>query len=68
MNISVSSLGFCGHPIYNMKKLPPELGIEIFYEWGSEAYWECALTEIMRGPLSGVRHGDVADGPGGQAF
>ena len=49
MNISVSSLGFCGHPIYNMKKLPPELGIEIFYEWGSEAYWECALTEIMRG-------------------
>lgn len=49
MNISVSSLSFCGHPIYSMKKLPPELGIEIFYEWGSETYWELALTEIMRG-------------------
>ena len=48
MNISVSSLGFCGHPIYSMRKLPPELGIEIFYEWGSETYWELALTEIMR--------------------
>jgi sugar phosphate isomerase/epimerase len=31
-----------------MRKLPPELGIEIFYEWGSETYWDCALTEIMR--------------------
>ena len=49
MNISVSSLSFCGHPIYSMKKLPPEIGIEIFYEWGSETYWELALTEIMRG-------------------
>jgi sugar phosphate isomerase/epimerase len=48
MNISVSSLSFCGHPIYSMKKMPPELGVEIFYEWGSETYWELALTEIMR--------------------
>lgn len=48
MNISVSSLGFCGHPIYSMRKLPPEIGIEIFYEWGSETYWELALTDIMR--------------------
>jgi sugar phosphate isomerase/epimerase len=48
MNISVSSLGFCGHPIYSMGKLPPEMGIEIFYEWGGETYWELALTEIMR--------------------
>ena len=48
MNISVSSLSFCGHPIYDMKKLPPELGVEIFYEWGGETYWEFALAEIMR--------------------
>ena len=49
MNISVSSLGFSAHPIYSMGNLPPELGIEIFYEWGAETYWELALTEIMRG-------------------
>lgn len=48
MKISVSSLGFCGHPIYKMAKLPREIGIEIFYEWGSETYWDLALTEIMR--------------------
>ena len=49
MNSSVSSLSFCGHPIYQMQKLPPETGIEIFYEWGCETYWELALKEIMRG-------------------
>ena len=48
MNISVSTLSFCGHPIYSMKKLPPELGVEIFYEWGGETYWDLALTEIMQ--------------------
>ncbi len=48
MKISVSSLGFCGHPIYNMRKLAPDIGVEIFYEWGGETYWELALTEIMR--------------------
>ena len=48
MKISVSSLGFCGHPIYSMRKLAPEIGVEIFYEWGGETYWELALTEIMR--------------------
>ena len=48
MNISVSSLSFCGHPIYGMSKLPSELGVEIFYEWGGETYWELALAEILR--------------------
>lgn len=47
MNISVSSLSFCGHPIYNMKELPQDYGIEIFYEWGGETYWKLALAEIM---------------------
>lgn len=49
MKISVSSLGFCGHPIYTMGSLAPEIGIEIFYEWGCETYWELALDTIMRG-------------------
>ncbi len=48
MNFSVSTLGFCGHPIYNMRKLRPDLGVEIFYEWGGDTYWELALTEIMQ--------------------
>lgn len=48
MNISVSSLGFCGHPVYNMARLAPEIGIEIFYEWGGETYWNLALTEIFK--------------------
>ncbi len=47
MNISVSSLSFCGHHIYNMKELPPDYGIEIFYEWGGETYWKLALDQIM---------------------
>lgn len=48
MKISVSSLGFCGHSVYSMSKLPPEIGVEIFYEWGGDTYWELALTEVMR--------------------
>ncbi len=66
MNISVSSLSFCGHPIYTMRKLPPELGIEIFYEWGSETYWELALKEIMAGrtgkfSIHAPYQGDITD-------
>ena len=48
MHISVSSLGFCGHPIYEMRKLPKEIGVEIFYEWGADTYWKLALDEIMQ--------------------
>lgn len=49
MKLSASSLGFVGHPIYNMAKLNPDIGIEIFYEWGAETYWRLALDEIMAG-------------------
>ena len=48
MHISVSSLGFCGPDIYGMCALAPELGIEIFCDWGGEGYWERILPEIMR--------------------
>lgn len=48
MHISVSSLGFCGPDIYGMCALAPELGIEIFCDWGTEAYWSRALPEILR--------------------
>lgn len=48
VNISVSTMGFCGYQIYGMRELPPDIGIEIFYEWGGETFWELSLTEIMR--------------------
>ncbi len=55
MNISVSSLGFSGPAGFGMSKLAPELGVEIFYEWGGATYWELVLEEVFRdrtGPFS----------------
>lgn len=49
MKISVSSLAFCGDQIGNMKNLPKDIGVEIFYEWGSETYWEQNLPSILEG-------------------
>lgn len=47
MKFAVSSLSFVGPAITRMDKLPPEIGIEIFYEWGSPDYWEESLRLIM---------------------
>ncbi len=47
MNISVSSLGFLGPGGLGMSKLPSELGVEIFYEWGGETYWDLVLQQVM---------------------
>ena len=35
MKFSVSSLSFSGGKIKFMSDLPKNLGVEIFYEWGS---------------------------------
>lgn len=48
MNISVSSLGFSGPAGFGMSALAPELGVEIFYEWGGATYWELVLKEVFR--------------------
>lgn len=47
MEISVSSLGFLGPSGSGMKHLAPELGVEIFYEWGGATYWDLVLQEVM---------------------
>jgi len=55
VKISVSSLGFSGPAGFGMGKLSPDLGIEVFYEWGGKTYWELVLQEVFRerkGPFS----------------
>lgn len=48
MNIGVSSLGFSGPAGFGMGGLAPELGVEIFYEWGGETFWDLVLQEVMQ--------------------
>ena len=49
MEVSVSSLGFSGPAGFGMSRLAPELGVEIFFEWGGETYWRLVLDTVMRG-------------------
>lgn len=49
MRISVSSLGFSGPSGFGMSGLAPELGVEIFYEWGGATYWDLVLKEVFQG-------------------
>jgi sugar phosphate isomerase/epimerase len=49
MKFAVSSLSFMGPGITDMANLPPQVGVEIFYEWGSSDYWESSLKLIMDG-------------------
>lgn len=48
MEISVSSLGFQGPSGFGMKELAPEIGVEIFYEWGGATYWDLVLQTVMK--------------------
>lgn len=55
MEISASNLSFRGSSFEAMKKLPKDIGIEVFIEWGNDYYWDKALSNVMekrRGPLS----------------
>lgn len=54
MKISVSSLGFCGGLGFQMPKLPKNLGIEIFYEWGGEKYWDIILENAYKEGRTGA--------------
>jgi len=47
MHISVSSLGFSGPAGFGMGALAPEIGIEIFYEWGGARFWDLVLEKVM---------------------
>ena len=60
MKFSVSSLSFSGGKIKFMSDLPKNLGVEIFYEWGSEIYWNGILPEIIEGRSGGFSiHGPM---------
>jgi len=48
MEFSVSSLGFPGPFSIDMKHLAPDIGIEIFYEWGGEVFWDLMLKEALQ--------------------
>lgn len=55
MRISVSNLCFRCSSFEIMRKLPKDVGIEIFIEWGNDYYWDKALSYVMekrKGPLS----------------
>lgn len=49
MRISCSSLAFPAYNAFDMKKLPSDMGIEIFYEWGGSTFWRLVLDEVMNG-------------------
>lgn len=46
MKIAVSNLSFIGFNYTELKKLPPDAGIEIFYEFGNNHYWEEFMHSI----------------------
>lgn len=66
MKFTASSLSFTGPHINKMAQLPPDFGIEIFYEWGSHDYWDQMLALAMPGREGGFSihspfcHMDVA--------
>ena len=54
MGISVSSLAFLGGAGFGMPKLPKDLGIEIFYEWGGAKYWDIILQKAYADGRTGA--------------
>jgi sugar phosphate isomerase/epimerase len=46
MNLAISNLSFTGFAYSALKKLPENIGLEIFYEFGNDFYWNQILKEI----------------------
>ncbi|WP_019552248.1 sugar phosphate isomerase/epimerase family protein [Propionispira raffinosivorans] len=46
MKLALSNLSFAGFEYPNLKKLPISMGLEIFYEFGSDDYWNEVLTDL----------------------
>lgn len=62
MKISVSNLSFLGPHFESMRNLPPEMGIEIFLEFGTDYYWDKSLPKVMAGRTGGLSmHGPFRD-------
>lgn len=56
-NIEISDLVFPAFNKPEMEKLPAEYGIEIFYEFGSDAYWDKVLPRMGADKKSLSFHG-----------
>lgn len=48
MGVSVSALSYVGPKMRFMAELPKEFGIEIFWDWGSEDYYNGLLPKLMK--------------------
>ena len=51
MQLSLSNLAFTGFECYALKNIPECLGIEIFYEFGNDLYWNTLLKQLFAGRL-----------------
>lgn len=49
MKYSVSSLSYVGPKMKWMSRLPLDLGIEVFWDWGAEDYYNVLLPQLMQG-------------------
>ncbi len=47
MQLSLSNLAFTGFDGYALKNRPDFLGIEIFYEFGNDLYWNTLLNQLF---------------------
>lgn len=71
MILALSNLAFVGFNYASLKHLPDNLGIELFYEFGNDYYWERVINEIyggrprnglsIHGPCIGVNLADEDD-------
>lgn len=55
MDFAVSNFCCLGYDTSNLKRLPKEIGVEVFIEYGNDYYWEHMLPPILEartGPLS----------------
>lgn len=49
MKISVSNLNFLGLDTPQMQKLPPDVGLELFVEFGDDYFWQSWLERLLQG-------------------
>lgn len=71
MLLSLSNLSFTGFHYPQLKQLPENLGLEFFYEFGTDRYWEQVLQDIyadrpfeglsFHGPCISVNLADPTD-------
>ena len=58
MKFEVSDLLFAGFPKYAMRDLSKEYGIEFFYEFGKDYYWDNEVARSVPNPYDWNNHLD----------